>query len=381
MIDLFFRVDEILKIAHKNIVSSVNINMVYAYWLIGREIVLDLQDGKKRATYGEQIIEELSKKLNEKYKKGFSASNLNRFRKFYIVYSERIKILSPMGAEFKNIDIKPVNLSPMGTDFYQKVKEQEKIKGFSSQLTWSHYRALMRVKDVKARLFYESEAIVCGWDKRSLERQIHSSYYQRVLRSQTPEVFLEKSRKDLTKQILNIDFLKNPYVLEFLNLPEVSFLKETQLETAIINHLQIFLLELGKGFAFVARQKKMQYNDKTLYIDLVFYNSILKCYLLIDLKMGELSHKDIGQMESYVRMFDDLFIAEDDKPSIGLILCTEKNETIAKYSVLNDRQQIFASKYMLYLPTEEELIAEIDKEIKMLKKNNLLNNGGENNDL
>jgi predicted nuclease of restriction endonuclease-like (RecB) superfamily len=225
----------------------------------------------------------------------------------------------------------------------------------------------MRVNKPEAREFYEQEAIACGWDKRSLERHIHSQYYERLLKSQHPQAMLESARKDVTLREAAVETLKNPYVLEFLGLPQSSALLENQLEAAIITNLQAFLLELGKGFAFVARQKRLRFDDSDLYVDLVFYNCILKCYLLIDLKMGELSHKDVGQLDGYVRMFDDLYIAKDDNPTIGLILCTEKNEAVARYSVLNERKQIFASKYMLYLPTEEELARELTRERKLIE--------------
>jgi predicted nuclease of restriction endonuclease-like (RecB) superfamily len=243
--------------------------------------------------------------------------------------------------------------------------------GFSPQLTWSHYRALMRVEKTEAREFYEIEAIECGWDKRVLERQIHSYYYERLLKSQNSQKMMQSARHEVVQYEPAVESLKNPYVLEFLGLPDVAILHETQLESAIITHLQLFLLELGKGFAFVARQKRMRFEDTDLYVDLVFYNCILKCYLLIDLKMGELSHQNVGQMDGYVRMFDDLYTAEDDNPTIGLILCTEKNEAIAKYSVLKDRKQIFASKYMLYLPTEEELQKELARERALIESRGL----------
>lgn len=225
----------------------------------------------------------------------------------------------------------------------------------------------MRVKDLRAREFYEKEAVECGWDKRDLERQIQSQYYERILSSQDQQAMIEAGRRELKPTGPLIDTLKNPYVLEFLNLPDVPVLHESHLETAIITQLQSFLLELGKGFAFVGRQKRLQFEDKDLYIDLVFYNCILKCYLLIDLKTGALTHADVGQMDGYVRLFDDQYTVEGDNPTIGLILCTEKNEAVAKYSVLNDRKQIFASKYMLYLPSEEMPAAEVMRERRLIE--------------
>ncbi|MBF0121238.1 MAG: DUF1016 family protein [Desulfobacterales bacterium] len=334
---LFDRVAAILDQARDSVVRAVNQPMVIAYWLIGREIVQELQGGADRADYGKQIIENLSKQLTKKYGQGFSVTNLKYFRTFYLIYSDRVSSKShPSGDEF--------------------------IQGFSSRLSWSHYRALMRVEKPDARHFYENEAIACGWDKRTLERQIHSFYYERMLKSQNPQKMLQSARQEVILCQPAIESLKDPYVLEFLGLPDVANLHEIQLESAIITHLQSFLLELGKGFAFVARQKRMRFEDTDLYVDLVFYNCIIKCYLLIDLKIGKLSHQDVGQMDGYVRMFDDLYTASDDNPTIGLILCTEKNEAVAKYSVLKDRKQIFASKYMLYLPTEEELTIELQRE-------------------
>jgi len=247
---------------------------------------------------------------------------------------------------------------PPGDEFRQ---------GFSSQLSWSHYRALMRVENVEARDFYEREAVAGGWDKRALERQIHSYYFERIQKSRKPEKMLAEGRRLPVPVTPASDELKNPYVLEFLGLPEVAALRESDLERCIITHLQRFLLELGNGFAFAARQKHILIGEDDRYIDLVFYHCRLKFYLLIDLKVGELTHGDVGQMDGYVRMYDGLFVAPDDNPTIGLILCTEKDETVARYSVLKDRRQIFASKYMLCLPTEEQLRLEIEKERRLIE--------------
>ncbi|EMA3774151.1 DUF1016 family protein [Vibrio cholerae] len=305
---LFERVVSILEQARSNVVRSVNHNTVLANWLIGREIVLQLQQGQQRAEYGKQVIEALSARLNRNYG-----------------------------------------------------------KGFSPKLSWSHYRALMKVKDAQARDFYEQEAAESGWDKRDLERQINSQYYQRILASQNPNALIAQGRKQITSTTPAIEVLKNPYVLEFLGLPELPQLHESHLESAIMTQLQVFLLELGQGFAFVARQKRLQFEDKDLFVDLVFYHCILKCYVLIDLKMTELTHADVGQMDGYIRLFDDQYTSEGDNPTIGLILCAEKNEAVAKYSVLNDRKQIFASKYMLHLPTEQQLQQEIQRELKLIE--------------
>ncbi len=364
---LFERVVSILEQARGNVVRAVNTNMVLAYWLIGREIVEALQGGEKRAAYGKKVVEELSARLTERFGQGFSAQTLWKFRLFYQAYSNRISILSPAGIEFEDAG----KLSPLGTELalpsIRRPPGAESPQGFSPQLTWSHYRALMRVDNVAARDFYEREAVAGAWDKRTLERQIQSFYYERMLKSRKPEKMLAEGRQLTVAAAPAAEALKHPYVLEFLGLPEVAAFHESDLERAIITHLQRFLLELGSGFAFVARQKHIRIEEQDRYIDLVFYHCRLKFYLLIDLKVGELAHADVGQMDGYVRMHDGLFAAPDDNPTIGLILCTEKNETVARYSVLNDRKQIFASKYMLCLPTEEQLRREIERERRLIE--------------
>jgi len=409
---LFGRVASILDQARGNVVRAVNTNMVLAYWLIGREIVQELQGGKGRAKYGEKVVEDLSIRLTERYGKGFSAQTLWKFRLFYHAYSDRIPILSPSGIELDDTGkISPVGIElpqdsptraksgvtrnvrplgvkspkleisyPTGTELMRPGKSSptgsQLPQGFSPQLSWSHYRALMRVEKIEARDFYEREAVAGAWDKRTLERQIQSFYYERILKSRKPEKMLAEGRNLPVPTAAASDALKHPYVLEFLGLPDVAAFHESDLERAIITHLQRFLLELGSGFAFVARQKHVRIEDQDRYLDLVFYHCRLKFYLLIDLKVGELTHADVGQMDGYVRMYDGLFTAPDDNPTIGLILCTEKNETVARYSVLNDRKQIFASKYMLCLPTEEQLRREIQKE-RLLIESTMENPNGE----
>ena len=328
--------------------------MVLAYWHIGREIVQAIQGGDERAAYGKQSIKELSVKLNEKYNKGFSTTNLWYFRQFYVVYSNREPKIRHKACGVLD-------------DLSLAVEKSEDIQGFSSRLSWSHYRTLSKVEHKNERLFYEIEAEKEGWSVPVLERQIHSFLFARLLKSRDKDEVLELAKKG---QLIKTptDSIKDPYILDFLGLPDSKQIHESKLETAIIDNLQSFLLELGKGFAFVARQKRLQYEDEFFYVDLIFYNCILKCYLLIDLKIGKLTHQDVGQIDSYVRMFDELFIAKDDNPTIGLILCSEKNEAIARYSVLNDSKQLFASKYMLYLPTEEELQREIERERRLIEE-------------
>lgn len=366
---LFGRIVSILEQARGNVVRAVNTNMVLAYWLIGREIVNNLQSGDERAEYGKQMLADLSSRLIQRYGSGFSVPNLQNFRKFYLAYSTRVamgaNIQYPAGTKSVEERIQ----YPLGTKSAMLEKSSppgsESSQSFSPNLSWSHYRALMRVENRESREFYEREAIAGGWDKRTLERQIQSYYYERLQKSRKPEKMLAEGRCLPVPTTSAAEELKNPYVLEFLGLRDAAAFHESDLERAIITHLQRFLLELGNGFAFVARQKHIRIEEQDRYIDLVFYHCRLKFYLLIDLKVGELTHADVGQMDGYVRMYDDLFAASDDNPTIGLILCTEKNETVARYSVLNDRKQIFASKYMLCLPTEEQLRWEIESERRL----------------
>lgn len=297
--------------------------MLLAYWTIGQLIVENEQDGNDNAKYGKSVLVNLSHKLTEEYGTGFSQRNLSNMRKFYLLY--------------------PI---------WNAVR---------SKLTWTHYRTLLRVENDEARQWYIEEAVKEHWSSRQLDRQISTMYYERLLSSQDKnEVIIEAN--DKLKDIIPEKFIKDPYVLEFIDLKNYPALRESVLEQALIDNLQNFLLELGRGFCFVARQKLLRYEDEDFYIDLVFYHSILKCYVLIDLKIGKLTHGDVGQMDSYIRMFDDLYKNDDDNPTIGLLLCSEKNEAIAKYSVLHDEKQMFASKYVLTLPTAEELRIQIENE-------------------
>lgn len=365
--NLFDRVVSILEQARSNVVRAVNNNMVIAYWLIGREVVQQIQGGDERAEYGKQIIEQLSAGLNNKYGRGFSTTNLRYFRTFHTTYSDRIPEIRHIGGgEFKATGNRHTQSGVLAA-MEMAVKQIGIKRGFSPNLGWSHYRALMNVEHQNERLFYEIEAEAEGWEVKHLERQIHTFLFARLLKSRDKGTVLELACQG---QRINTpaDTIKNPYILDFLGLPDSRVHHESEIEKAIIDNLQLFLLELGKGFAFVGRQKRMQFDDDYFYIDLVFYNCILKCYLLIDLKIGELAHQDVGQMDSYVRMFDDKYIAEGDNPTIGLILCAKKNKTIARYSVLNDSKQLFASKYMLYLPTEEELRRELERERRLIEE-------------
>ena len=356
---LFDRVVHILEQARSNVVQSVNTNMVMAYWLIGREIVVEIQGGKERAEYGKQVIQTLSRQLTEQYGYGYSVPSVKSFRQFFLAFQDRFVEVSPQKAS-DNLSSLQKSYQP-GSQF---------ATDFSPKLSWSHYRALMRVSNLSAREFYEQESIECGWSKTQLERQIQTSYYERIIADHGEQGLLPVNRERLPgEKISPVDVLKSPMVLEFLDLPDVPNLHENALEQTIISNLQFFLLELGKGFSFVARQKHIRFDDDDFYVDMVFYNFILKCFLLIDLKLGKLTHQDVGQMDGYVRLFEDQFKVEGDNPTIGLILCSDKSEAVAKYSVLHESKQIFASKYLKFLPTEEELKLEIEKERRLIEAN------------
>ncbi|MCK4564185.1 MAG: DUF1016 family protein [Verrucomicrobia bacterium] len=366
---LFDRVVSILEQARGNVVRAVNFNMVLAYWLIGREIVQEVQGGEERAEYGKQVVADLSAQLTEKYGSGFSVTSLKYFRTFYQVYDNRFSgIGRPSGDQLEEQGKGRPSGDLFGDLQIFRPTGGKLVFGFNPQLTWSHYRALMRVKDETARDFYEREAAECGWSKVQLERQIRTSYFERIIDNCGEEGLLPAGRERLPGESLNpVHVLKSPMVLEFLDLPDDPSLHESKLEEAIITNLQSFLLELGKGFSFVARQKHIRFDDDDFYLDLVFYNFVLKCFLLVDLKMDKLTHRDVGQMDGYVRLFEDQFKVEGDNPTIGLILCADKGEAVAKYSVLNESKQIFASKYLKFLPSEEELRLEIEKERRLIE--------------
>jgi predicted nuclease of restriction endonuclease-like (RecB) superfamily len=366
---LFGRVAGILDQARGNVVRAVNTQMVLAYWLIGREIVEALQGGEERAAYGTKVIAALSKQLAERYGQGFSVPNLKNFRQFFQAYPDRCTSIGyPTGSQSSTAIIP----HPMGGELTRPQKSYpvgtESLQGFAPQLTWSHYRALMRVDSLAARDFYEREAIDCGWSKAQLERQIHSFYYERIVANQGEKGLLPKGRDRLAGELVQpSQVLKSPMVLEFLGLPVSPSLHESRLEQAIIDNLQTFLLELGKGFSFVARQKHIRFGDQDYFVDLVFYNYVLKCFLLLDLKMGRLTHADVGQMDGYVRLFEDQFKVPGDNPTIGLLLCSDKSEAVAKYSILNESKQIFAAKYLSNLPTEDQLRLEIERERHLIE--------------
>jgi predicted nuclease of restriction endonuclease-like (RecB) superfamily len=360
---LYSEIRAVLEQARYSAYRAVNSAMVQAYWEIGYLIVEHEQEGKERAEYGKTILEEISKRLSSDFGKGFDVTNLRKMRQFYLLFSKRdavsLKSDQPkrdaMRPEFREVG----KHHPKGHELVQGLIRPE--------LSWTHYRHLLRVENDKAREWYMNEAADQHWSTRQLDRQISALYYERLLASREKQPVIQEADDKMAK-LEPEDFIHDPYVLEFLDLKDYPELRETRVEQAIIDKLQHFLLELGKGFSFVARQKRIRFEDEDFYIDLVFYNFILKCFVLIDLKIGKLTHQDIGQMDSYVRMYEDLFRVEGDNPTIGLILCSEKNEAIARYSVLNESKQLFASKYMLYLPTEEELERELERERRLIEE-------------
>lgn len=315
---------EVLEQARSTAYRAVNTAMVQAYWEIGRRIVEE-QGGEDRAAYGKALVKELSRRLTEVFGKGFTVTNLKYMRQFFLAF--------PKGHALRD------------------------------QLTWTHYRALSRVADDEARFWYESEAAEQGWSSRTLDRNISSQYYYRLLQSQAGEQSAAKEvlqRAGTSLQTDKREFIKNPVVAEFLGLEPNSDFQESELEGAIITNLQKFLLEMGKGYAFVARQQHIRTELNDFYIDLVFYNYLLKCFVLVDLKTSQLTHQDIGQMDMYVRMYDELKKGPDDNPTIGIVLCTETDKDVAHFSVLNGNEQLFAAKYLTYLPTEDQLRREIE---------------------
>lgn len=328
--DIISDMQSIIDASQSQALQAVNTALVQRNWLIGYRIAEEELNGSERAEYGVSVIKELSKELTKIYGKGFTKTNLYSFYSFYRYFPE-------------------IFHAPSGKSI--------------SMLSWTHYRCLIQVKDETARKWYEKEAYEQTWSARTLQRNIESQYYYRLLASQNPEP-VKKEMQVLTApyQADKLEFIKNPVVAEFLGFSADESFTETQLESSIISNLQKFLMELGKGYAFVARQQHIKTEKEDYFIDLVFYNYILKCFVLIDLKTNRISHQDVGQMDMYIRMYDELKRGEGDNPTLGIVLCTETDEDIARYSVLHGNEQLFASKYKLYLPTEEELRAEIESQ-------------------
>ena len=322
---------DLIRAARRKVLRAVDTTQVQTCWQIGRHIVEFEQQGARRARYGKQLLATLASVLTAEFGKGFDSSNLRYMRLFYQAF--------------------PI------------------CDALRHELSWTHYRALLRVENDHARHWYMIESATQNWSTRALERQIATLYYERLLASRDRSTVKQEAATHIQQlPATPRDFIRDPVVLEFLGLPNAGSVLETDLEQALINQLQGFLLELGKGFAFIARQQRISTDSKDFYIDLVFYNYLLKCFVIFDIKRGELSHQDVGQMDMYVRMYDDLKRGPEDSPTVGIILCAQKDESVVRYSMLQGHEQLFASKYKLVLPSEEELRAELDRERVMLEQ-------------
>lgn len=333
--EFYDRIKEILVSARNKVYQTANFAMVEAYWQIGKSIIEE-QGGEERAEYGIGLLKELSGQMTADFGKGFTVANLKNMRQFYLTFPNSYAL--------------------------------------RSELSWTHYRLLMRVENETARQFYLDESVKSQWSTRQLERQIHSFFYERLLSSKNKDM-ISKEILELEPAKMPEDIIRDPYVLEFLGLSPNDDFYESDLEQALITHLQKFLLELGRGFSFVARQKRFTFDGRHFRIDLVFYNYILKCFVLIDLKIGDLTHQDLGQMQMYVHYYERELMNEGDNPPIGIVLCADKSDAVVRYTLPEDERQVFASKYKLYLPSEEELLKELRQEYQALQsaKNNAEN--------
>lgn len=331
--DLLNDAKQIIEVSQKAAYRAVNLALVQRNWLLGYRIAQEELKGEDRSEYGKGIIKNLADELTAVYGKGFDFGSLYKYCRFYKLYPEILDSVSPKSRML---------------------------------LSWTHYRVLLQVEDKTARDWYTKEAAEQTWSVRTLQRNISSQYYYRLLKSQNPEpVKREMEKLTASYQADKLEFIKNPMITEFLGLSGSMDFTESKLESCIITNIQKFLMELGKGYAFVARQQHIHTEKEDYYIDLVFYNYILKCFVLVDLKTSKITHQDVGQMDMYIRMYDELKRGEGDNPTIGIVLCSDTDEDIAKYSVLHGNEQLFASKYKLYLPTEEELRAEIETQKEM----------------
>ena len=361
---LYRRVREIIESARAGAARSVNTTQVVAYWLIGREIVEEEQKGKTRAAYGEELLIGLSKRLTAEFGGGYSVHNLKFIRQFYAEYP-RLADGAAIGYALRSQSETSSSMTRHEIGYAER--SQSWTPGLlHPNLSWTHYRTLLRVDNAEARSFYEIEAIKNNWSARELERQINSSLYERLALSRDKKGLMRLAIKGHEVQ-RPADVFKDPMVMEFLGLPESPKLVETELEQALIDNLQTFLLELGRGFAFVARQERLTLDGDHFYIDLVFYHAVLKCYVIIDLKTGKLAHQDLGQLQLYVNYYDRERRTKGDNPTLGLILCADKNDAVVRYTLGPDQQRkIFASRYKLHLPSEAELRAEMRREVKAL---------------
>ncbi len=334
-------VSDLLEQAKKNAKTAVNLSMVYTYYEVGKRIFQEEQNGKERAGYGKYLLKELSDYLSKQFGKGFSVTNLKQMRQFYLTYRND-QIGQKVSDQFNHLPT-----VDNGRKFF---------------LSWSHYLKLMRIDNIDERHFYEIESAKNDWSLTELKRQYDSSLYERILLSTDKDkVYLLSQEGQVIEK--SGDMVKDPYVLEFLGLPELPEYSETDLESKIIDHLQTFLLELGTGFAFIGRQVRFTFEEEHFRVDLVFYNRLLRCFVLFDLKIGELKHQDIGQMQMYVNYYDRKVKLPDENPTIGIILCKDKNQSIVEMTLPEDNSQIFASKYQTVLPSKEELQRLLDDQI------------------
>ena len=339
--------------------AAVNYSLVERNWRIGQRIVEQEQNGASRAEYGKHVIEIASAALTEEFGKGFSETNIMNFKKFYLKFKE-LTIPQTLSEEFKKQ--KHQTLSDESSLLPQKGQTQS-AQFELRLLPWSHYERLIRVEDKKAREWYAKEAFEQGWSFRTLNRNINTLYYERLLMSKKKQpVVNEMQDKTKAYQQDKLEYIKSPVVLEFLGLPEDTSLAESKLETAIINNLEKFLMEMGKGYALVARQQHIRTEENDYYIDLVFYNYLIKSFILVDLKVNRITYQDVGQMDMYLQMYDKMKKGPDDNPTIGIILCTETDSDVARYSTLAKNDQMFAAKYKLYLPDKEDLRREIERQ-------------------
>ena len=368
---VFQRIQAILEEAREQVARSVNSTMARAYWLVGREIVEEEQRGLSRANYGDQLIAHLSGRLQSQFGRGFTQTNLKYMRLFYLNYpalldfeirhatrDESTKPIESGGLEAGRANIATGTLNP--------------------NLSWTHYRLLTKIQSPYARAFYEIETVRNHWATRELERQINSLLFERLAKSRDKKGLMKLSRVGQEIESAE-DVFKDPFVLEFIGFPDSNRLVESNLEEALLTNLQAFLLELGKGFAFMARQKRITLDGDHFYVDLVFYHVILKCHVLVELKVNKLTHADLGQMQLYVNYFDEIERSTGDNPTLGLILCVDKNELMVKYTLGKDNRRIFASRYKLHLPSEKELAEEIRREIQDVERLALEESDGQDN--
>jgi len=356
---LFDRAERTVEAARSFVDRSSNIAMVHAYWLIGRDIVEVEQVGEARAGYGDELLKKLAARLTDRFGRGFSPRTVRRIRQFYLTYPEGSTIPDQPDTKIRTTLLAKSDSEEIRSTLLAKSRDRV-VTLFPPTLGWSHYANLLKVENEGARAFYEIEAAREGWTVRETSRQIASLLYERLAKSRNKEAVLALAREG-QRVTTPASVLKDPLVLEFLDLAERPQWHERDLEQAIVDRLESFLLELGKGFCFVARQKRITLDGDHFYVDLVFYNRLLRCFVLVDLKLGKLTHQDLGQMQMYVNLYDETERAEGEASTVGIVLCSDKNDAMVRITLPKD-SQVHASRYQLYLPTEEQLSAELARE-------------------